>query len=174
MNNKELTVINLFGAPGTGKSTIAAALFAEMKFREMKVELVREYAKELVWQKRANTLGEQEHVLSEQHRRLRMLVGQVDVAITDCPLLLSAYYAPQPYYNHFTPFVLELFNSYSNLNIFLKRIKPYSQLGRIQSEKESIAIALELIKKLCEWNVTCYVMNADRAAPYEIIEHLDK
>lgn len=44
------TVINLIGSPGTGKSTIAAELFARMKWLGFDVELVSEYAKELVWE----------------------------------------------------------------------------------------------------------------------------
>ena len=49
------TVINLIGSPGTGKSTIAAELFARMKWLGFDVELVSEYAKELVWEQRHET-----------------------------------------------------------------------------------------------------------------------
>lgn len=40
-------VINLIGAPGAGKSTIASQLFSLMKWQGLDVELVSEYAKEL-------------------------------------------------------------------------------------------------------------------------------
>lgn len=43
-------VVNLIGSPGTGKSTIASELFAKMKWEGFDVELVSEYAKELVWE----------------------------------------------------------------------------------------------------------------------------
>ncbi len=39
----------MFGGPGTGKSTSAAGLFFKMKLAQMEVELVTEYAKDLVW-----------------------------------------------------------------------------------------------------------------------------
>ena len=42
-------VINLIGSPGTGKSTLASELFSKMKWQGYDVELVSEYAKELVW-----------------------------------------------------------------------------------------------------------------------------
>ena len=50
--NKKLKVINFFGAPGSGKSTIAAGLFFEMKMKQMNVELVTEFAKELCYSER--------------------------------------------------------------------------------------------------------------------------
>ena len=43
-------VINLFGGPGCGKSTIAAELFAILKKQGYEVELVTEYAKDKVWE----------------------------------------------------------------------------------------------------------------------------
>ena len=42
----ETIVINLIGAPGTGKSTVASELFSKMKWSGYDVELVSEYAKE--------------------------------------------------------------------------------------------------------------------------------
>ena len=44
-------VINLFGGPGAGKSTTAAGLFYEMKVRDIKCELVTEYAKDMTYEK---------------------------------------------------------------------------------------------------------------------------
>ena len=48
-----MKVINLFGGPGCGKSTTAADLFARMKLRGLSVELVTEYAKDVVWDEKA-------------------------------------------------------------------------------------------------------------------------
>ena len=42
-------IINIFGNPGSGKSTIAAYLFTALKSRNIEVELVTETAKDLVW-----------------------------------------------------------------------------------------------------------------------------
>ena len=42
-------VINLLGAPGAGKSTAAAGLFYRMKKEFLSVELVTEYAKDLIY-----------------------------------------------------------------------------------------------------------------------------
>lgn len=43
---KKPLVINLFGAPGAGKSTGAAIVFAELKKRGVNAELVTEFTKD--------------------------------------------------------------------------------------------------------------------------------
>lgn len=43
-------VINIFGGPGVGKSTVAAGLFYRLKCLHYSVELVEEFAKYLVYQ----------------------------------------------------------------------------------------------------------------------------
>lgn len=50
--SKMIKVINIFGAPGCGKSTTAAGLFWRMKCDDMSVELVSEYAKACVFEDR--------------------------------------------------------------------------------------------------------------------------
>lgn len=57
-------VINLMGAPGTGKSTIASELFSKMKWLGYDVELVSEYAKELVWEERSETFKNELYLLN--------------------------------------------------------------------------------------------------------------
>lgn len=79
------TFINLFGGPGTGKSTAAASLFAEMKKKGMDVELVTEVAKDFVWEERQKTLEIQPYITVKQYRNLFRLKGKVDYVITDAP-----------------------------------------------------------------------------------------
>ena len=43
-------VVNFFAGPGAGKSSMAAGLFAELKFRGVNCELATEYAKDKVWE----------------------------------------------------------------------------------------------------------------------------
>ena len=44
---KNTLVVNLFGGPGTGKSTTMAHVFAELKWRGYDCEMSNEYAKEV-------------------------------------------------------------------------------------------------------------------------------
>ena len=134
-----MKVINLFGGPGSGKSTTAAAAFAMMKNMGLRVELVTEYAKDLTYEK--GDLTNQLSILGEQDRRLRRLLGQVDYVVTDSPLLLGLMYASGSFSAPwFTSAALGAFGSYDNVNFLLRRVKPYATYGRGQTEDEAKVI----------------------------------
>ena len=86
-----MKIINLIGEPSAGKSTIAAELFAKMKKAGYNVELVTEYAKDMVWENRNEMFSHQDYIFAKQNRRLARLNGKVDYVITDAPLILSLY-----------------------------------------------------------------------------------
>lgn len=131
-------VINLFGGPGTGKSTLASELFALMKWKEYNVELIDEYAKELSWSKRTEDLGDQLYVVAKQQHKMARLRDKVDCIITDSPLVMALPYCKPDYYPEtFPKLVWDVFDSYTNVNIFLKRHKPFHGVGRHHTEEES-------------------------------------
>lgn len=132
-----LVVLNLWAGPGVGKSTTAAGLFNLMKLRGDRVELVSEFAKDLTYQRDYGTLENQLLVLSQQDARLRRLVGQVAMAITDSPLPLALAYATPEYLPWLADTVVHAFGRYRNINILLKRVKQYQPFGRLQSEDEA-------------------------------------
>ena len=142
-----MKVINLFGGPGSGKSTTAAGLFHLMKVAGYSVELVTEFAKDLTWDDSQNVLKDQMLVFAEQNHRLWRLEGKVDFAITDSPLLLShiyydlvgncEFYNELQLGNKFLDWVDNTFLNYDNINFFIRRVKPYIEIGRNQNEEES-------------------------------------
>jgi predicted ATPase len=135
------TYINLFSGPGCGKSTLAAELFASFKKRGKSVELVTEFAKDLVWENRQATLEIQPYVSMKQFRNLARLKGKVDYVITDSPLIKDSVYArryasdlPQAYHE----LLLFLHNNLGDsINILLTREFAYDSSGRYQSEDEA-------------------------------------
>lgn len=146
-----MKVINLFGGPGSGKSTTAAGLFYHMKLRGQSVDLVTEYAKELVWEGRLeDMLDKQEDIFVEQQRRIRRLRDNVDYAIVDSPLLLSYVYPKMnqvqkgvndwPAIEEFLNFVVAVNNTYNNTNIFLNRPSKFEENGRDHDLEQSEAI----------------------------------
>lgn len=138
-------IVNLFGGPGIGKSTTAAALFAKMKNAGHRVELVTEYAKDLTYACERNRLDNQLHVLAEQDLRQRRLLGQVDYVITDSPLLLATIYAKAPFNSGwFIDAAIRLFLSYDNFNALLWREKPFAAYGRLHGEEEARCLDIRI------------------------------
>lgn len=134
-------VVNLYGGPGTGKSTLAAQLFADLKWAGYECELVTEYAKKLVWQDATDVLSDQIYVFGKQQHMLQVLNDQVDVIITDSPILLSIIYSRKfgtwLQRDALNRLVLRTHKTYDNLDIFLKRTKPYVESGRLQTYEEA-------------------------------------
>jgi hypothetical protein len=176
--HKSLTVINFFAGPGSGKSTCSAGLFYLMKHQYYNVELVTEYAKELVWREQTNTnemsaqFNAQDYIFSKQHNKITHLAGKVEFAITDSPLLLSLVYCPDTYPKSFAPFVTDVFNSYNNINIFLERKKKYVKIGRNQSESEAREVDDKIKNMLDEKEIPYHIIAADIDAPQNIINLL--
>ena len=150
-------VINLYGGPCSGKSTQAAGLFYTMKQRGYSVELVNEFAKEVVWEGNVPMLKDQLWVLAHQHHKLVRLAGKVDYIITDSPVLLSiAYrsiYEGPMYSDLIDKLALECYNMYDNIDIFLNRPLGFVDDGRAQDEVTSEQIDKHIIQILDEHSV---------------------
>lgn len=143
--NSELMVINLFAGPGTGKSTLMAGLFYELKRRGIACEMTPEYAKDKVYGENWLDMSNQIYLGAKQYHKLYRLVGKVEIAISDSPLPFSIYY-DQTKNMHFRALIMDLFRSFNNLNFFIERDLgiPYEEGGRLQTLEESIAIDKEI------------------------------
>ena len=174
-----MKVINLWGGPGAGKSTTAAGLFFRMKIAHMNVELVHEYAKDLVWDKRFDILSnDQLYISAKQNRRLaRLIEHDVEWAVTDSPLLLGLLYVNDGRNTtengeDFSNFITQKFSEYDNYNIFLNRVKPYVGIGRVQTEDEAKIIDQEVKQLLDSKGFLYYTVDGDESAPQKIMEIL--
>lgn len=129
-------VINLFGGPGCGKSTLTALLFAELKMLGFNCEMALEYAKDKVWEESYHTLDNQIYVFGKQHHRMFRLKEHVNIIITDSPLVNSIIY-DSTNNSMLRELVLFEFNKYQNYNFLIERPKIYDTNGRMQSEDEA-------------------------------------
>lgn len=153
MDNKETLVINFIGAPGTGKSVIAADLFVRMKRMGLSVELLLEYAKELFWAERQATFKNEIYIFGKQYYRLTNLLGKVDYVTTDAPLVQKLYYMNEDD-TDFRNLVLKEINKMNTLNIFLhKKDFAFETNGRNQSEEESKEISLKMLNILKSYDI---------------------
>lgn len=156
-SNKKTLYVNLISGPGAGKSTLAAGLYWYMKtqsYNNLVIELVREYAKDLVWLGDTNLLRNQPHVTQKQYERMTMLKDKVDIAITDSPLLLGLVYGEYP--PNFIDNVIAMHKEFLNINIFIKRNLHYEETGRLQSEKQALEKDRE-IRKIYDDNHISYI-----------------
>jgi hypothetical protein len=149
---KKPLVINLYGAPGAGKSTGAAKIFSELKMQGINCELVGEFAKDKTWEHNEKALSCQEYVFGKQSYRLARCREDVDVIITDSPLPLGIIYNQNSAIEKSLPaLIMDIYNTYENINFFIERVKPYNPIGRNQTAEESDNLSADvktLFKKL--------------------------
>lgn len=164
-------IVNLTGAPGAGKSTGAAYIFSQLKMHGVDAELVTEYAKDKVWEENPTPFKNQAYIFAQQYYKLTKLVGKVQVVVTDSPLPLSIIYNNDPRLgSSFNDMVLNVFNSYNNLNYFLKRIKPYNSNGRFQTADESDALSDVILKLYDDSNIPVRIFKGCQADYDMIVE----
>ena len=150
-----MIVINLWGAPGSGKSTLAAELFSIMKKRSLNVELVTEFAKDMTWENNMIAIVCQEYIFGNQSWRLERLRDKVDFIITDSPLPLSILYNNDKRINKndFSNVVMDVFNSFKNVNYVMTRKYDYIENGRNETEEEANDIQKNMMQLLLDKNI---------------------
>ena len=164
-----MILVNLFGSPGTGKSTGAAYIFSQLKMRGINAELVTEFAKDKVWEESKAVFNNQAYIFGKQYFRISRCADKVDVVITDSPLLLSLVYNHDPVLGEdFNNVVRKVMNSYNCKNYFLARTKAYNPVGRFQTEEESDAIADEILDLLNKEQLP-YTISTGDVAGYDAI-----
>ena len=150
-----MIVVNLYGGPGSGKSTTAAGIFSELKMLGLNTELVTEYAKDKVWEKHESILDNQIYVFAKQYHRLFRLIDQVEVIVTDAPILLSTIYNKDrtTLGSSLDNLVIEAYHTFTNVNYFLNRTKKYNPQGRLQTEVEAKELDIQINNMLDRLNV---------------------
>lgn len=161
-------IVNLFGGPSAGKSTMSAGLFCLLKMQGVDCELVTEFAKDLVWEERFKTLRNQQYVFAKQYHKTWRLLDEVDVIITDSPLLLSVIYMPKEFVKSFTTNVVDTINTLNNLNIIVNRNGKYNNKGRVQNEEQSNEIDTTIKQKLLLYNMNWKDLYADYSGINEL------
>jgi len=171
-------IVNIFGGPSIDKSTIATGVFCLLKMNGIECELITEFAKDLVWEKRYKALENQQYVFAKQYHKIWRLLNSVDVIITDSPLMLSVVYAhlftPESYIESFINNVVDVTNSLDNLNIVLERVNDYNTHGRYQTEMEEKELDVDIKQKLSQYNMGWDEIDADFAGVNGVVNIIAK
>lgn len=149
-------VINLYGGPCCGKSTVSAGLFYELKCLGVECELTGEYAKDKTWDEHQTVLRNQPYVFGKQLHRIWRLQNKVDIIVCDSPILLSTIYDSDDS-DLFELYVLEQYKKYNNINFVLERKfynEGYQENGRNQTMQEAIEIDNDIENLLDKHNLS--------------------
>lgn len=171
---KKTLIINLYGGPGTGKSTGAAYIFSKLKMAGIDAEYVTEFAKDKVWENNAKVFQNQMYITGKQSFKISRCFGEVDVIITDSPIRLGYTYAVAQGKPKLGEAILEEANTYndSSIDIFLKRVKPYNPNGRNQTEDEAKQIDVDMRKSLESQGVKLLEFTGDIDGYNRIVEYI--
>jgi hypothetical protein len=172
-------LINLFGGPGVGKSSIAAGITYKLKKNHISCNNPYEFPKLLAWDKNNEAIKDQLYVLANQHRGIAQSYGKVDYIVVDSPILFSLIYKtwynigyPAEFYGtYFDKMIIDLHNKYDNINILLERSDGNHNDGeRYQNLEESISIDKHCKKILDDNNIPYHTIKVDKTAVKKIIK----
>lgn len=171
-------IISLYGPPGSGKSTAAAALYLHYKHQHQNVEMVREYVKDWAWQNKPIQPHDISYITLNQAYSESILLGKVDIIITDSPIYLNAYYAgtrgklatslaiAKEQDENYTQF------GYTVTNLLVRRVHSYMSKGRYHTEEESDQIGKEVEQFLIQHNIPYTEVAGDTKEIISLIERV--
>ncbi len=146
---KQALIVNIIGGPGVGKSIIASDLFSALKRRFISSDISHEYIKKKLRERALKAVESQIYIFAKQQFQLYSMKDEVDVIITDSPLLLCAVY-DKTKCPLLKGLILKEYNKYDNLNYLLLRNQdvPYEQEGRYQDAEGAKKVDIQMIEFL--------------------------
>jgi len=151
MQTNNALVINCFGGPNSRKSTICAGIFFDLKTKGISCEMALEFPKDIIYNKDLDSIHDQIYLFGNQFHRINRLLGEVDVIITDSPLVLQPIYDKERR-ETFEKLAMEEMSKMWNYNVFLKRAGKHDPNGRLHNEEQSIEIDGKILDLLDKYN----------------------
>jgi nicotinamide riboside kinase len=147
-------LINIYGSPGSGKSTFALFLTGEMKMRGLNCEYASEYIKFLI--AKGNCNFDQLDILYNQYHQILAYYNNSDIVITDSPLLLSTIYGRNYKQREKLFSLARAFNSeFNSINILIEPPndkKMYKDSLRLQNYEQSVELFKKRFKNLLKYD----------------------
>lgn len=155
-----MQVVNLFGAPGVGKTLNALYITAHLKAAGVKAEFANEWIKDKVYEGTPYPFNDQIYTFAKQRKKMleRLSHEKLEVIVTDSPLIMSLAYVTE-YDDLFTLLVNREFSKMNNLNFLLTRDPnmEYDTVGRLQADAEEADLIYPKIKKVLETNCVKHI-----------------
>ena len=172
-------LINLFGGPGIGKSSIAAGLFYKMKKKHISCNNPYEFPKVLAWDKNNEAIKDQLYVIANQHRGIAQSYGKVDYIIVDSPILFSTVYHgyytkdyPVEFYGEsFHKLIVDIHKKYDNVNILLERtMNEINEEERFQNIEESLELDRLIKESLVKYDEPYHTVKVGKHTVKDIMK----
>jgi nicotinamide riboside kinase len=153
---KEAIVINLIGGPGCGKSILSAKLFVKLKMKYIACDISFEYIKRKLREKALKVIESQIYIFGKQQFQLFTMKDEVEVIVTDSPIILSSIY-DKTKCPHLKALILKEFRTYNNFTYFIDRDEDveYEQEGRYQ-DLDGAKKVDKMVKKFMDENKIKY------------------
>ena len=165
---KETLVINLIGGPCSGKSTIAAELFARLKKMGVHCELVSEYIKDRIYEENQTIPKNQIAIFGMEHYNISNKIGKVDVIVHDGSFINNIIYKADEN-KYFDDLIISEYKKFWNLDFFIKRGNiEFETYGRIHNLKQSKELD-KIIKETYDSYGLSYIEVESRDAVDKII-----
>lgn len=165
---KETLVINLIGGPCSGKSTVAAELFARLKKMGVHCELVSEYIKDRIYEENQTMPKNQIAIFGMEHYNISNKLGKVDVIVHDGSFINNIIYKAEEN-KHFDDLIISEYKRFWNLDFFIKRGNiEFETYGRIHNLKQSKELD-KIIKETYDNYKLSYIEVESRDAVDKII-----
>mgnify|MGYP003640401028 CR=1 FL=1 len=171
--SKKPLIVNIFGGPGAGKSTMRARIFTELKYKQLNCEEITEFAKDKTWEENWTALNDQIFMFGSQYHRMYRTMSKVDILLTDSPILLCSIYDKKSN-QHLKNLIIEEHSQMNTLNIFLERRHDYQSTGRNQDEDGAKEIDAKIINLLEEGKVEYITTHSSSQNAIMIANLVDK
>lgn len=153
-------VINLIGGPCSGKSTIAAELFARLKKMGIHCELVSEYIKERIYEENKTISVNQIAIFGMEHYAISNKIGKVDVIVHDGSFINNIIYKHEDN-PEFDKLIISEYKKFNNLDFFIKRGNiEFEDYGRIHTLEESKELDYKILATYFKYNLKCTEVEA--------------
>lgn len=139
-----MLLVNFIGAPGEGKTTMAAGVYHRLKTAHWNVELVTEYTKELILTGDHWSLSDELLVFTQKYKRIKKM-SNVDIVITDSPLLNSVLYGREQFGTVGGEFFAATAMKFDSIYFNVERQAAYVPVGRIADEKMADQAGVKLL-----------------------------
>lgn len=133
-------VINLIAGPCSGKSTIAAELFARLKKMNISCELCTEFIKDRIYEENNTIPKNQIAIFGMEHYGITTKIGKVKVIVHDGSFLNNIVYNSEPN-PELEMLVKSEYFKFKNLDFFIKRGNiEFESYGRIHTLEQSLTL----------------------------------